>query len=241
MARATLSAGQAMMSRRQAREILHAGRRHARCDRRAGMEDIPFCERDTVPEIEIAVELDDADVQVVEDARASPWPEASPSSPSSSDFGMKVARSVVTSIEGRRLVRLARQVVVKLSETARAGHLSEKVAISAIRLAAKSARITGEGYAPSPADCLTSIVPGDLFVNILHLEGVVARLEAELAKLPADPPLPGVAAARAALDAYRAHLDGWSREVPFSLRDRFSSEIGMGAVDFTQPKGASGR
>ncbi|MBS2016210.1 MAG: hypothetical protein JST00_25230 [Deltaproteobacteria bacterium] len=149
------------------------------------------------------------------------------------DAPSEVALATVTALEGRRLVRLAKEVNVRVAEAAQAGLVPIAISIDTIRLVGKSARITGEGYAPAPHDCDTSVVPGDLFANVMHLEHLVGSLEEQMAAMP---PVAAATAARAALAEYARCFAGWAARVPPAFRARLVDLVrsGRGPSPFTR-------
>ncbi len=176
-------------------------------------DSVAFAERETVREIESAIQLDDDDVEILENALAN----------AASVIASEVAMANVTPIEGRRLVRLARDVNIRLAQAIEAGLVSFDVAELGFRLVGKSARITGEGYAPAPAEAWDSLVPGDLFANVLHLEALVLRLEI---RMQGWPPVGAATAVRSSLAEYNRALSAWSAQVPATFRARFPLFVG---------------
>lgn len=238
----------------------------------------PFCERDTVREIDSAIELDvgDDDVEVLASANHDPrllsepyhWcdyhcrrcPLAGECKLAKSDRGSfanileeledvldcavqqiteelarsgvppeapsEVALATVTALEGRRLVRLARTVNLRVVDAVQAGLLpSVQISVDAIRLAGKTARITGDGYAPSPEDADDSPVPGDLFANIMHIEQLVGSMEEQMIGLP---PVAAATAARSAIADYKRCFAGWAARVPADFRVRLAELVRLG-------------
>lgn len=160
--------------------------------------------------------LESAVQQITEELARSGVPPEAPS---------EIALATVTALEGRRLVRLAKSVNLRIAEAAQVGLLPVDISVDAIRLAGKSARITGDGYAPSPEDADDSPVPGDLFANVMHIERLVESLEERMIGMP---PVGVATAARSALAEYKRCFGAWAERVPPEFRARLDALVAAG-------------